>query len=98
MYATFEINGNDLLNKGDDSIIKIDSNIQSLSWMSKTSPMSINQTNTNSNSNDNFDKKLKEQELKFQKYLHYQVSYSLFFTRACVGRNNLKFLIRNHVI
>ena len=93
MYATFEINGNDLLNKGDDSIIKIDSNIQSLSWMSKTSPMSmnqimfqhshiLNQINTNSNINDNFDKKLKEQELNFQRYLHFfHVSYSLHLLR-----------------
>jgi hypothetical protein len=84
MYATFEINGNDLLNKGDDSIIKIDSNIQSLSWMSKTSPMTIKQLNTNTN-NDNFDKKLKEQELKFQKYLHFQVSLIAHLIMACEG-------------
>ena len=90
MYATFEINDNDLLNKADDSI---DFNIQSLSWMSKTSPMSmnqimfqhshiLNQINTNSNINDNFDKKLKEQELNFQRYLHFfHVSYSLHLLR-----------------
>jgi hypothetical protein len=37
MYATFETSSKDIQNKGYDSVIKIDSSIQSLSWMSKTS-------------------------------------------------------------
>ncbi len=37
MYAIFETSSGDIQNKGYDSVIKIDSSIQSLSWMSKTS-------------------------------------------------------------
>lgn len=61
MYATFEVNENDIKNKGDDSIIKIDANIQSLSWMSKSSILSnlssssspSTSSNTNSNNTNN---------------------------------------------
>jgi hypothetical protein len=37
MYATFETSSSDIQNNGYDSVIKIDSSIQSLSWMSKNS-------------------------------------------------------------
>ncbi|CAF0825138.1 unnamed protein product [Brachionus calyciflorus] len=42
MYAIFEINSDDIKSKGNDSIIKIDSNIQSLSWMSKSNLLNNN--------------------------------------------------------
>ena len=60
MFSLFEINGNDFLNKVDDSIFtnKIDTNIQSLSWMRKNSSISKIQIKTKINRNDNFDKKL----------------------------------------
>ena len=66
MYATLEIGEEDVLNKGDDSVIKIDSNIQSLSWMSKWS-CSLNNTNS----------KFSQDEAKYQKFLYYQVRRSL---------------------
>lgn len=37
MYATFELGAEEKQLKGDDSIIRIDANIQSMSWMNKTS-------------------------------------------------------------
>jgi hypothetical protein len=40
MFALFEINSTDLGSKGSDSLIKIDSKIQTLSWMSKNSAQS----------------------------------------------------------
>lgn len=50
MYALLETNFDDIRSKGDDSIIKIDSNIQSLSWMSKCNVLnaeSFNQSQFN---------------------------------------------------
>lgn len=36
MYATFELGSDEIQLKGDDSIIRIDANIQSMSWMNKS--------------------------------------------------------------
>ena len=36
MYATFELGADEKRLKGDDSIIRIDANIQSMSWMNKS--------------------------------------------------------------
>ena len=47
MYAVFEINSKDTQVKGEDSIIKIDATIQSLSWMSKSNNLG-NSSATNS--------------------------------------------------
>jgi hypothetical protein len=60
MYASFETNSNEILNKGQDSIIKIDSNINSLSWMSKSTYS--NQLLNNSNNSNQLDKFLYYQE------------------------------------
>jgi len=63
MYASLEVNGHDLATKGDDSLIKIDSNIQSLSWTSKSS---LTQVTANAAHRHN------EDETRFQKFLYYQ--------------------------
>ena len=60
MYASLEINGQDLATKGDDSLIKIDANIQSLSWTSKSSFTQVTASRCN------------EEEARFQKFLYYQ--------------------------
>ena len=62
MYASLEVNGHDLATKGDDSLIKIDSNKQSLSWTSKSS---LTQVTANAN-------RYNEDETRFRKFLYYQ--------------------------
>ena len=64
MYAALEINETDILNTGDDSVIKIDSDIQSLSWMSKSSFTAVANSITAN--------KLSEEEARLQKFLYYQ--------------------------
>ena len=45
MYALLETNFDDIKSKGDDSVIKIDSNIQTLSWMSKFNILNADSSN-----------------------------------------------------
>jgi hypothetical protein len=88
MFATFEYNSSDISNKGYDSLIKIDSNIQSLSWMSKTSIFQNSSSSNNNNSsttayNNNNEPIINlaiplakqsnnDEDLKFDKELYFQ--------------------------
>ena len=83
MYAFFEVNDQETIDKGDDKIIKTHTSIQSLSWMNKTNSFSnsfINSTsgstsaqvNNTSQDSDGLSEYAKANDAKFKKYLNQQ--------------------------
>jgi len=74
MYALFEINDEETVDKGEDSIIKTHTSIQSLSWMNKTNSFLANPNSSSASqeSDQNLSEYAKSNDLKFKKYLNHQ--------------------------
>lgn len=83
MYAFFEVNDQETIDKGDDTIIKTHTSIQSLSWMNKSNSFSNAGANSMSSSNsalvinstqdsDGLSEYAKANDTKFKKYLNQQ--------------------------
>ncbi len=72
MYAFFEINDEETVNKGEDSIINTHTSIQSLSWMNKTNSFSTNASSASHDTDPNLSEYVQSNDLKFKKYLNQQ--------------------------
>jgi hypothetical protein len=72
MYAVFEVNDKETLSKGDDTIIRIDTKIQSLSWMNKINNTPANST-VSAAQNSNQPNETETHNTHFKNYLNQQV-------------------------